>query len=101
MAFTKRGEALPLCEGPTPKHPHPRPLHTFAPFLEQVLTLREPAGHLQPFQPAGTPLTFLCFRRAMTETVASGTGHGNSGPQHQRDGIETQGAAARRDSVYC
>lgn len=103
IARTKRGEGLPLWDVPMPRHPHPRPLHTFAPFsVEQVLTLREPSGHLQPFQPAGTPLTFLCLRLAMTwiQTLALGTAHGNSGSVAARNGMETRSDTTRRQEVY-
>ena len=66
IAFTNRGDDFPLCEEPVPRHPQPRPRHTFLPFLVvQVVTRVAPAGHLQPFQPFGTPLTFLCFRLAI------------------------------------
>lgn len=73
MAFTNRGDGFPRCEVPTPRHPQPRPRHSFLPFLVvQVFTRLAPGGHLQPFQPFGTPLTALCFRLAIDGDSSTG-----------------------------
>lgn len=68
MAARNRGDGLPFWEGPTPRHPQPRPGQTFLPSdrTVQVWTFLLPGGHLQPFQSARTRR----WRRRMGTRIA-------------------------------